>query len=726
MFKLALLSVILFFSYCVFAEEAEKTKDDNENGYEVVVTASKTKTSAIDTPADVEVIKDERIHEPGKKNALEALNDSPGFEFNPRQDNGVFDHFQVRGLYSNSTSGGTMLIMVDGIPQRRLSFGGPYTGGLPLDSVSKIELVKGAMGSLYGRNALAGTMQLFTNPGTKEFHAKLSTTGDYELESVKSVAQITGPVFDIGTFSFTGTLLSAQGYVDDGLQKKGDAYLHTELDLTKKDKLKVLFGYVHAHNGRTSPQWIDENGERLDYEDRYRNYAVPGSYADIKEWRSALVYTHEFTKKLKLIAKTAYWHGDTIWTGGRLSDRPDNYTSDTSIVYKRSASRSDYNENVVFNELQFDWRFKLNSNFKGFLVTGASYEYLDWDFSQSSGTTKELLEANGNYSAGVPIDMLNPSDPDSDQIVYGPSSGRFTYEHNAGAFARTGLTIFERFNLEGGVRYDVFKRSQKSDEGRKVDYDNYAVSPSVGLNVAALKTKENKVNLYANWGMGFSPIFRAVNNVRFTNLEPEKSMSTEGGVKVSLFKNMFKAKALYYLMYRNDVTGWVKDPDHEGDSLGVNTGDWKIHGLEMDFSVNPYKNWFNLYGALTVRKGIIEKNNINEDREGNEIPMISPVSFTVGARTVLPVGFIAGAEYRWYSKRYADEDNNITLASYAILEGNAGWKFKVHDQAFLTTSFFISNALDADYVAGVGGDGSGYYGWFSTPRTFGIKATLDI
>ena len=95
-----------------------------------MVTGTRTQTEAMDVPADVKVVGPDRLRRPGTKGATETLTDISGVKLNPRQDNAIFTDLEVRGLTGNATSGGNVLVMLDGIPQRRLS-GAVYLGALP-------------------------------------------------------------------------------------------------------------------------------------------------------------------------------------------------------------------------------------------------------------------------------------------------------------------------------------------------------------------------------------------------------------------------------------------------------------------------------------------------------------------------------------------------------------------------------------------------------------------
>ncbi len=107
---------------------------------EIVVTGTPQAMELNRMPADVTVIHEEQLRQPGINGYQDALRrEVPGVKISPRQEGDIATPgLEVRGLDSNPTSGGNVLILLDGVPQRRLSFGGPYAGGLPFNAVNRI------------------------------------------------------------------------------------------------------------------------------------------------------------------------------------------------------------------------------------------------------------------------------------------------------------------------------------------------------------------------------------------------------------------------------------------------------------------------------------------------------------------------------------------------------------------------------------------------------------
>ena len=144
----------------------------------ITVTATRTEKRDIDVPANVEVVTAQKIEEAGYKNAFDAIQGQLGVESTAYGDAG-----QDFGLSSGRTivrgyDKGT-LVMVNGIPMNLMNYNS--LAGIPKDMIEKIEVVKGASGTLYGAEAMGGVVNIITKTPTdgKETVTVKGTVGNY-------------------------------------------------------------------------------------------------------------------------------------------------------------------------------------------------------------------------------------------------------------------------------------------------------------------------------------------------------------------------------------------------------------------------------------------------------------------------------------------------------------------------------------------------------------------
>lgn len=680
----------------------------------VVVTGTRAQTEAVDVPADVKVVGAETLQRPGTKGAPAALQGISGVKLNPRQDNATFTDLELRGLTGNATSGGNLLVLLDGIPQRRLS-GAAYLGALPFDAIWREELVKGAMSGLYGRNALAGALQLFSDPGSYEPRFDASAYYEYPTRDGRTGVKISGPIGSeplagsrLATYSISGSYNQYGGWQPVTGRQKGDVYLHVEVPVSARDTMTLLGGFFTAAEEAAAPVLVDNEGRRLPGLPRDVNLAIPGQNSlDLLETRLGVRHTRKWSDYITTKLTAAYWRGDTNWKIGRPDDRPD-----TGTVLARFTGDRRSLERSTFTEAELEAKGRISKVVTGSLNAGGSYEYLTYDMSSADITTQAEFAATGKYSRGVPLDYLSRVEPGKSTWVYSDVSKRNTWEHDVGAFARGQLALADRVFVSGGARYDWFSRTQENPAtGEQAERSDSAISPSAGVSVAVIRTREHKLNVFGNRGQGFSPVFRAVNNTQFADVKPESSRSVEVGAKAILWRKMLELTAVVYELDRFDIV--AMNPQTK---LQENVGDWRIRGIEADARLRPIKP-LTVYGSFATRDPIIGRYYANPALQGNKIPFVSDQIATAGVEGMSPVKVGAGTEVRYYTSFYGNEQNSFRLPGYALWDL---WVFYDVDK-HVRVAGFVKNALDTDYYSTVFNgvkNGSAFAG---TPRTFGVS-----
>lgn len=128
----------------------------------VVVTAARTEQRLRDALASVSVIQRSEIEQRQATDLVELLSRQAGIEFARAGGVGAQASLFVRGANSSQ-----VLVLVDGVRLNTAVGGAAALGGIALDVVERIEIVRGNLSSLCGSEAIGGVVQIFTRGGAR-------------------------------------------------------------------------------------------------------------------------------------------------------------------------------------------------------------------------------------------------------------------------------------------------------------------------------------------------------------------------------------------------------------------------------------------------------------------------------------------------------------------------------------------------------------------------------
>ena len=143
-----------FVSICLLATVAAAPVAAQQ---QVTVTATRTPTRLSDVVADITVISREELQRSESRTLAELLAQQAGLQFAGNGGLGKTASVFIRGLEARHT-----LLLVDGVRIGSATVGTPSLDNLPLESIERIEIVRGPMSSLYGNGAFGGVIQVFT------------------------------------------------------------------------------------------------------------------------------------------------------------------------------------------------------------------------------------------------------------------------------------------------------------------------------------------------------------------------------------------------------------------------------------------------------------------------------------------------------------------------------------------------------------------------------------
>ncbi len=136
---------------------------------EVVVTATRSEQPLTDVLADVSIVDRAAIERSSATSVGDALSLLPGLTLSQSGGAAAPTSVFIRGAESRFTA-----VFVDGVRIDSQSTGGASWESLPLQQVERIEVLRGPAAAIYGSDAVAGVVQIFTRQGRKGFAPSLT------------------------------------------------------------------------------------------------------------------------------------------------------------------------------------------------------------------------------------------------------------------------------------------------------------------------------------------------------------------------------------------------------------------------------------------------------------------------------------------------------------------------------------------------------------------------
>jgi iron complex outermembrane receptor protein/vitamin B12 transporter len=152
--------IILLLVFTGHVAIATSSNIDSESIETIVVTASRLELSKTSVTPSADVITSEQIEERNPASATELLRQFSGVNVTQQGGRGGVTSVVVRGGESNFT-----VVLIDGVKvnDSTNTRGGSYNfSNLDLSNVTRVELVRGPLSSLYGSDALAGVINIIT------------------------------------------------------------------------------------------------------------------------------------------------------------------------------------------------------------------------------------------------------------------------------------------------------------------------------------------------------------------------------------------------------------------------------------------------------------------------------------------------------------------------------------------------------------------------------------
>ncbi len=319
------------------ASSAEELIIEMESAYfgidEVFVTASRNQQHISLAAASTELVTAKQLKEKNIQTFEQALDGLNGITVTRSSTSNV-QTVSIRGA-SEVAGGGVgnrVLLLIDGRPAISPESGGVLWNLVPLSSIARIEVVKGAYSSLYGSSAMGGVIQVIT----KEPEAKSQTGLHFEYGVHNPLPKDSGydKYRDFYTLALTRSgrsgrmsylfdtsLRSTDGNREKTAFKLFNTYTKIKYQLSGLRTIQFSANFNKINND-TPATWINA----------FRPYEVAAhrsdDYQKRKETNIDLYYEAITDKEIKYSSRFYYYQNNSELT---FNDDPDNDTTNVNI-----------------------------------------------------------------------------------------------------------------------------------------------------------------------------------------------------------------------------------------------------------------------------------------------------------------------------------------------------------------------------------------------------------
>ena len=224
-----------------FAQTAapeESVEDENAGLTDIIVTAQRREENLQKAAIAVSAVSADQLVQGGVTDTTQLTNLVPSLQIAKAA--GPYALFYLRGVgnfSSNALSDSAIAFNIDGVFVARPS----STSGVLYD-VDRIEVLKGPQGTLYGRNATGGAINIITRkPELGEFGGDASVSyGNYD--AIQFNGALNAPLGERAAVRVAGQYVKHDGYMTDGTSDQDDLAGRIQFKFEASDAITINVG----------------------------------------------------------------------------------------------------------------------------------------------------------------------------------------------------------------------------------------------------------------------------------------------------------------------------------------------------------------------------------------------------------------------------------------------------------------------------------------------------
>lgn len=570
-----------------------KEASNIDNGYreEIIVTAQKKKQTLLEVPVPVTAISAETLTDKNQFRIQDYYSRIPGLSISSSE---LAPTIAIRGVVAAAGGNPTVGIIVDDMPLgSSTSIGGGYFAPeLDPADFSRIEVLRGPQGTLYGASSIGGLLKYVTvEPSVDAFRGNVqvgANTVEGGREGYKVSASVNVPVGNAFAVRVSGFSKHEAGYIDNVRPGGNKDANESNIDggimsaaWTPNDKISIKISALYQDNEVSAYPYLTEEYPAL--EDLEQSF-VPNSGSNTRTFK---VYNAKVNYKLgvfDLVAITGYSESGFI------------YTFDYSNIFGEGGT-DDFlgtSHALVYDDSTTD---KFIQEFRLSTTVGESVEWLVGSYfgDEESPWSSEVVGANDDGSTIGQLFLSKWNSSLKELSIFTNLTYRFNDQFDIQVGGRK-ANIEQSFEeIDTGIFFETLSPFVTPKEIFREDATTYLFTPRYKL--------LGNTMMYLRFASGYRP--GGINAGPLTGLPEsnayasDETRNLELGVKGRAFDNKLTYDVSLYKIDWRDIQLALTDPG-TGLSYFSNGGEGESQGLELTIEYVPTSRFiFDGWIALT-------------------------------------------------------------------------------------------------------------------------------
>ncbi|NGZ82901.1 TonB-dependent receptor [Duganella aceris] len=693
----------------------------------VTVSATRRDASLQSVPIAVSVLDGDALTQANRTSIDSIVQEVPSVTF--RQQGGNKDTtIFVRGIGTISTSPGvepTVSTVVDGVVYAR-----PGQATLDLLDIEHIEILRGPQGTLFGKNASSGVLNVIGRKPSEQTSGFVDASW-YEGNEKRVRAGLSGSIQPgVVTAAVTALYADYDGNVDNvhagggkvnGYDRKG-ARARVNITPNKDLDVTLIADYLGSNS---SPTFVAYKSTSAPFsqaiapvvasaENRRVNTDIPSDISDRNRGLSAQVDWRNGGYTLTSITAVRDWDNQQYTSTSAIGNAAE--AARISAAYPATRDIG----TVEFSQASQELRLASPKDQFAEYVVGAFYLH---------GKDRETYQRIVNNGAAINSGLANYGVKSDSYSLFGESTLRLAQDWRAIAGARWTKDELSYDHVRTSTQAVAFAGVQPGVQNSgSTSEDGY--SGRLGLQYDVSRN----VNAYATYSRGYKgPAYNVFFNMLSRDtlaLKPETSDSFELGLKATAFDRRLTANlAVFDTKYKNYQANFYDTVAGAVVTRLINAGDVSTKGAELDLTARPVRE-LTLTASVAYTDASIDSFNCPAaaaascNLNGKPLPFspkwksFTRANYALALQNGLTIDF--SADYSYQAKTQFDLFQSpdaiqgaygVVNAGIALSSPTSGWRIALVGKNLANKSYVTNLVTSTGYVTrAVPRDDERYFG----------------